>query len=213
MPCFIFDVDDTLVEYVDFDFEEWYRFLVVPVAEQLGFEMTLDEWRGIVKGHLARDHVERYGVSAVEFWKAVDERNLEYRRWMLSQGRLRAHPDAEAIRHLPGRKAAVSNSSTRCAEFALEAAGLRDAFDAVVGKDYGEYRYIHEAKPRPGLILVVKRLMGCERCIFVGDSPSDVRAGKGAGCLTVQVLRGGEVGGADITVRSLWELVEVFTGK
>ena len=210
MPCFIFDVDDTLVEYVDFNFEEWYRFVVVPVAERFGFEMTLDEWRGIVKGDLKRDYVERYGVTMADFWRAVDERNLEYRRWMLEQGRLRAQGDAEAIRHMPGRKAAVSNSSTRCAEFALEAAGLRDIFEVIVGKDYGNYRYLHEAKPRPGLILVARQLLGCEQCVFVGDSPSDVRAGKGAGCLTVQVLRDGGEGDADITVRSLWDLLRIF---
>ncbi len=50
MPCLIFDVDDTLVEYVDFDMREWYEFIARPVAERYGIPLSFDTWKKIIEG-------------------------------------------------------------------------------------------------------------------------------------------------------------------
>jgi len=71
-------------------------------------------------------------------------------------------------------------------------------------------------KPSPEGIIKCSELLGVSpnRCVVVGDTVADIRAGKSAGCYTAAVLTG--VGdydtlsreGPDFCVRDLKELVE-----
>ena len=62
-------------------------------------------------------------------------------------------------------------------------------------------------KPQPGMLLNAARIHGIDlrQSWMVGDSDSDVEAGKSAGCKTVRLLQAGEVprGGADLFAPSL----------
>jgi D-glycero-D-manno-heptose 1,7-bisphosphate phosphatase len=65
----------------------------------------------------------------------------------------------------------------------------------------------HCRKPRPGLLLQLARELSLDlnRSWMVGDSLSDVQAGKAAGCRTAYVGNGEEHGGADMAVPSIVE--------
>lgn len=65
--------------------------------------------------------------------------------------------------------------------------GLQGMFDVVVGADDCEAH-----KPSPVPVVRAARLLGLDssECAYVGDSPYDLQAGRGAGCFTVAALWG-----------------------
>jgi D-glycero-D-manno-heptose 1,7-bisphosphate phosphatase len=67
-------------------------------------------------------------------------------------------------------------------------------------------------KPKPGMLLDAARIHGIalDASWMIGDSDSDVEAGKKAGCKTVRVLDGNEVPGlaADLNARSLLDATQ-----
>lgn len=67
-------------------------------------------------------------------------------------------------------------------------------------------------KPRPGMLLTAARAHGLDlnSSWMIGDSESDVQAGKTAGCKTARILSSGETSSdtADIFAKSLLEAVQ-----
>ncbi len=210
MICYIFDVDDTLVKYEDFNFKEWYNFIAEPVARDLGVPLTLDAWREIIEGKRSRRYSEEFGMPAEEFWRRVDERNLEYRKFMLREGRLKVYEDVAALELLKGKKAAWSTSSTACIEYVLGLFNLRKYFDLIIGKDYENYRHLEEVKPHPGFLRIIVDKLGCDGCVVIGDDEKDMLAAKRAGCMAILIKRRLQSSNfADYTINSLWELVKM----
>ena len=81
----------------------------------------------------------------------------------------------------------MTNDAERPAQRHLEAVGVLDLFDYVIGSDSG-----YGAKPDPTpLIALAKKMdvLACD-CVMVGDSTHDLIAGRSAGMLTVGVLTG-----------------------
>lgn len=205
----IFDVDETLVYYDGYDHREWYENWVMPALRKHNIELDYETYKKTVTGELPRSYVERFGIDHVEFWKLVDEVNLEYRRKMAEMGRINPFPDVDALGELKemGLKlAAVSNASQECTEFVLDLFGLRKYFDVVYGKDYSN---LDGVKPNPYLVEKALKALGLkpEEAIMVGDSTHDVLAAHRAGMKAVNVTRFGKVEGADYYVSDLWELV------
>lgn len=214
MRALIFDVDETLVYYEGYDHREWYEEWALPGLRKRGIDLDYETYKKMVKGDLPRSYVEKLGIDHVEFWRLVDEANLIYRRKMARFGRIKPFPDLGALEELKKlnlKLAAVSNASQECTEFVLELFGLRKYFDLVIGKDYSN---LDGVKPNPYLIeKALKELsLTPEETLMVGDSHHDVIAGKRAGMKTVNVIRFGEVEGADYYVKDLWELVELVRG-
>lgn len=87
----------------------------------------------------------------------------------------------------------------------LEKREIAGRFEVIVGQVEGE-----ECKPSPGPYLKVLRLMGIEagEACVIEDSPTGIRAAKGAGLFTIQLLHEGmEVNAlADAAVRSAGEI-------
>ncbi len=207
--CWIFDVDDTLVEYVDFDMREWYEFIAEPVARKYGIPFDFNTWKRIISGEISRRHSERYGVPAEIFWREVDKKNLGYRKWMYNQGRLKLYPDVPFIENLQGKKIAWSVSSEDCVKYVLSLFGIKEIFDFVIGKDYENYRYLEKVKPSSKFIEIIKDRCSCDRCIVIGDSDKDMLAARYAGCLAVHISRDGRISRyADIVITSLHQLAD-----
>lgn len=83
--------------------------------------------------------------------------------------------------------AVVTSKRHEVAMRGIDLFGLGDYFDFLVGADDW-----HEHKPHPGPVA-----HGCDRlgfearaCMYVGDSPFDMQAGNGAGCVTAAALWG-----------------------
>ncbi len=204
--CWIFDVDDTLVKYVGFDMYEWYEFIAMPVAKKYNIPLDFSLWKGMIEGKVSRRYSKDFGVPAERFWKEVDVRNLEYRKWMYRQNRLKLYDDVKAIENLQGKKIAWSASSRDCINYVFSLFHISSIFDCVIGKDYENYKYIDEVKPSPKFIEIIKEKCGCEDCIVVGDSERDMIAAKKGGCKGI-LVRGKESKYADLKIDSLWDLL------
>lgn len=115
----------------------------------------------------------------------------------------RAHNDAhhdQMLRGFPGaaealsrlramglRLGVVTSKRHEPAVAGLALCGIDGFFEAVVGPDDWP-----EHKPAPGPVLHGCALVGVEpsRCMYVGDSPYDLQAGRAAGCATAAALWG-----------------------
>lgn len=81
----------------------------------------------------------------------------------------------------------VTSKRHDSAQRGLDKTGIAKYFDVVIGPDDWP-----EHKPHPGPVLHGCKMIDVapENCIYVGDSPFDIQAGNGAGCLTVAALWG-----------------------
>jgi HAD superfamily hydrolase (TIGR01509 family) len=93
---------------------------------------------------------------------------------------------AETLAALPGKKSTATTKGTPTTRIVLERFGLLTYFDHVQGTDG------FPAKPEPDVIFKSLEVFGVrpEECLFVGDSPADMEAGRRAGVKTCAVLWG-----------------------
>lgn len=93
----------------------------------------------------------------------------------------------EQLAALGLRMGVVTSKRHELAARGLELAGIARFFEVLIGPDDWP-----EHKPDPGPVLRGCELLGLPpcACLYVGDSPYDIRAGNGAGCLTVAALWG-----------------------
>ena len=93
---------------------------------------------------------------------------------------------AEMLARLPGRKSTATTKCTPTTRLVLEKFGLLPYFDHVQGTDG------FPAKPEPDVVFKSLEVFGTSprECLFVGDSPADMQAGRRAGVKTCAVLYG-----------------------
>jgi HAD superfamily hydrolase (TIGR01509 family) len=119
------------------------------------------------------------------------------------------------LAHLHGQfpMAVVTNRRKEHAESFLTRHGLAPYFACVVG---AEARTL--GKPHPDMLLHAAAALGApiDRCIMIGDTPVDMRAGRTAGAQTIGVLCGfGEEpelrrAGADLILPSTADVASLF---
>lgn len=93
-----------------------------------------------------------------------------------------------AIRRAGGRVAVVTNDAAAATERHLASLGWDELVEVVVGTDVCPTK-----KPAPEPVLLACRRLGIspDEGVMVGDSPTDLLAGRGAGCrLSIGVLSG-----------------------
>jgi HAD superfamily hydrolase (TIGR01509 family) len=111
------------------------------------------------------------------------------------------------------RLAVLTNSGRKAAMEALRRAGLLDCFEFVLSRDETE-----TMKPRPEGLLKAASMLGLSSgsVYYVGDSPYDIAAARGAGIKVVSVATGNYTAerlreeGADHVISSITELHKVF---
>jgi HAD superfamily hydrolase (TIGR01509 family) len=83
----------------------------------------------------------------------------------------------EALEALGGRKSTATTKASATARAVLEQFGLLPYFEHVQGTDGFPY------KPAPDVIHAALEALGArpEECLFVGDAPADMEAGRRAG--------------------------------
>jgi phosphoglycolate phosphatase len=83
----------------------------------------------------------------------------------------------EALAAIPGRKSTATTKASQTTRAILDQFGLIDYFDHVQGTD----GFPH--KPAPDVVHASLNALGArpEDCLFVGDSPADMEAGRRAG--------------------------------
>lgn len=127
--------------------------------------------------------------SMPDYEALKDEFYLAYEARMLEQTCLFATVenllDALDVRRLPW--GIVTNKALRFAQPGAQAAGLWPRATALVAGDCTPH-----TKPHPAPLLEAARRMGVvpERCVYVGDDPRDVLAGRAAGMATLAAAWG-----------------------
>ena len=150
-------------------------------------------------GRIGVDQLKRYvGVHLIEMFRdllpgSTEERYNElvgeYRTLYLARRHrsTRVFPGVkEALAALPGRKSTATTKGSETTRAILEQFGLLEHFDHVQGTDGFAY------KPAPDVVLAALQALGArpEDCLFVGDSPADMEAGRRAGVKTCAVRYG-----------------------
>ncbi len=120
-----------------------------------------------------------------------------------------------ALRECGCRLAIISNKNSALCRKVVNALGVEDYFEVVMGADTIPFR-----KPSPEPVLKLLRDLGinAENTVIVGDSINDVAAGRAAGVLTVGCTYGygglSEVEDADYVVGAFAEVLDlpIFAG-
>ena len=181
----LFDLDGTLVDSQEGIIETQYELM-----QQKGYNTDIDTIRNLFGKPLevclatfAPDKTED------EIWDLVKE----FRELYANNHKqiIKLLPNAKVVlEELKKKGYRLSIASTKLKKFiteAIEHLEIADYFEVVVSG----YE-VENHKPAPDLILETAKQMKVnpKDCVYIGDSPTDIIAGREAGCLTIAVLTG-----------------------
>jgi len=182
-PVYLFDLDGTLLDSArDICGAVQQVFDMTPDAPPVTFDY--------LKSYIGRHLFDLFGdVFPNAGQERLDELLVEYRRIYPARGHqlTSVYPGvAEALAVLGGRKGTATTKGTPTTRAVLEQFGLIRYFDHVQGTDG------FPCKPAPDVILRALDAMHASPadCLFVGDSPADMEAGRRAGVATCAVTYG-----------------------
>lgn len=181
-PVYLFDVDGTLLDSAP---DICGAIQEVLAGTRVG---VLPE--EFLRGYIGRHFLELFRDVLPEAEPEEVERLIaEYRRIYPARGHAntRVYPGVkEGLARLPGLKATATIKGTPTTRAVLEKFGLLEHFHHVQGTDG------FPPKPEPDVILASLAALGAkpEDCLMVGDSPSDMEAGRRAGAKICAVRYG-----------------------
>ena len=182
-PVYLFDIDGTLLDSAaDICGAVEHVLAFKPPARSVSFEYL----KGFIGLHLIDLFADVYPDYSAE---EIDSLIQQYRTNYLARGhtQTRLYPGvAEGLAALGGRKATATTKGSPTTRAILEQFGLIQYFDHVQGTDG------FPCKPAPDVVLAALAALGAraEDCLFVGDSPADMEAGRRAGVRTCAVRYG-----------------------
>ena len=204
---YIFDMDGTLVDNVQYHVKAWKAF-----SRKYGNELSEDKivgWMGMTN-RIYQERILGRPVGDEESLRMSEEKESMYRELFAAHMRL---PDG--LRALLDRArdagivcAVATGAPASNVNFIMDGLSLRDDFKAMVD----ETKYT-KCKPDPECFLTAAKMLGCDPadCVVFEDAVPGVMAGKSAGMKVVCVTftRPREVladAGADMVVDSYLEL-------
>ncbi|NDJ35246.1 MAG: HAD family hydrolase [Chloroflexi bacterium] len=210
----LFDVDGTLINSDDVDADHWERRITRFYRDEEDAERAA---RRIVMAK------ETPGNAVFTLMDSVGLDSLAVRLALRLQGSgdIAATPAvpgavdavARVAAHLPIATVTTRSEAEQAA--VLGALGLKQYFSAFVGRDT-----VWRLKPHPLPVQAAASRLGVDpaRCLMIGDTTVDVRAGQRAGAKTIAVLSGYgtrrelERVGPDLILDSIAQLPEVLFG-
>lgn len=129
-----------------------------------------------------------------------------------------AHRVIKSARHTGRPVAIVSNNSGAAIEDYLRDHNMQKEIDAIVARPYGKPELM---KPNPTLVIQAAQRLGVtsEKCAFVGDSITDIEAGRAAGVRVIGYAKTPQHGAAlaaaapDFLIDSMSKLADAFEGE
>jgi phosphoglycolate phosphatase len=179
-PVYVFDVDGTLVDSA--------RDICGAIQDVLAAYGRSDVSETYLRGYIGLHLLDLFldlGFDA----SAIDQMIVDYRRIYPERKHAltSVYPGVnETLAELHGRKTTATTKGTPMTRAILDQFGLLPHFDHVQGTDG------FPAKPEPDVIHASIRALGArpEECLFVGDAPADMEAGRRAGVRTCAVRYG-----------------------
>jgi len=178
-PVYLFDVDGTLMDSAP-DICAAQRTVLAANGRDVSDEFL----RRYIGRHLT-SLFQDLGFAGDAMESLIQSYRVTY--WDRKHGATRVFPGvAEMLDSLGGRKSTATIKTSKTTREVLEQFGLIQHCDHVQGTDG------FPAKPEPDVILASLRALGAdpEECLLVGDSPSDMEAGRRAGVRTCAVRWG-----------------------
>ena len=131
---------------------------------------------------------ERYKIDPDALWRYREDRIETTLRAETKARRKVPYEDATCLERVDVPTGVVSNNQTRIVEFVLTEYGLRDCVQTVQARAPTR-ESLREKKPDPRYLEAAAKELGCSNPVYVGDSESDIVAGKRAGFDTVFLRR------------------------
>ena len=170
---YLFDIDGTLLDSAEDICTAIQQVLIANGSEARSFDY-LKSFIGLHLNDCFRDALPH--CSPERSHELVDQYRAIY-HGRRHQG-TRVFPGvAEGLAALGGRKSTATTKGSLTTRAVLEQFGLLQHFDHVQGTDG------FASKPEPDVIFTALSALGArpEQCLFVGDSPADMEAGRRAG--------------------------------
>ena len=189
----LFDMDGVLVDSLD----SWWASLNESLTKYGQAEITREEFINKYWGHDLQYNLEKMGLS----YEILTFCNIAYSNHVSG---VKIYPDAiptlEKLKHY--KKAIITNTPEDCTKQIVNNLGIDKYFKAIVTVDD-----VARGKPSPEIVLKACNLLKVnpEDVVLVGDTDSDVKAGKVAGCTVVGVKID-----ADYTINTLSELSDIL---
>jgi HAD superfamily hydrolase (TIGR01509 family) len=185
----LFDMDGVLVDSLD----AWWNALNNALQRFKHKKITRDEFIKTYWGHDLKANLKQLYLNpeVAQFCNITYGNHLDY---------VTIYPDTKnTLKTLKTyRKAIITNTPSDCTQQILEKFSIEQYFEVIVTSDD-----VVKSKPDPDIVFkACERLrVDVQTVLLVGDTESDVKAGKAAGCTVV-----GLNVPADITIQRLSEL-------
>jgi HAD superfamily hydrolase (TIGR01509 family) len=189
----LFDMDGVLVDSLD----SWWKALNSALKRFKHQELTRDEFIETYWGHDLKANLKRLKLNpqVAPFCNITYGDHLDY---------IKIYPDTKGtLEQLASfKKAIITNTPTDCARQILKKFDIAQYFEAIVTSDD-----VLKAKPNPEIVFTACKRLGVtpNTAILVGDTESDVKAGRAAGCTVVGLNIT-----ADIMIQRLSELTDLI---
>jgi phosphoglycolate phosphatase len=180
--AYIFDVDGTLVDSA--------ADICGAIQEVLVAHQRTDVEDALLRRYIGRHLIDLFQDLFPSYTdQQIDQMVAHYRQVYPARNhaQTRTYPGIpELLASLPGKKSTATTKGTPTTRLVLAMKGLLPFFDHVQGTDG------FPAKPAPDVIFRSLDGLGVrpQDCLFVGDSPADMEAGKRARVKTCAVLWG-----------------------
>jgi len=185
----LFDMDGVLVDSLD----SWWKALNSALKRFKHKEITREEFITTYWGHDLKDNLKRLQLNpeVASFCNVTYGNHIDY---------IRIYPDTkETLEQLSSyTKAIITNTPTDCARQILKKFSIEKYFQEIITSDH-----VTKAKPDPEIVFnaCARLSVDAKKVILVGDTESDVKAGRAAGCTVI-----GLNVPADIVIQRLVEL-------
>jgi len=192
----LFDLDGVLIDSVD----AWLASLNIALDQFNHKMITRENFIENYWGHDLHDTLNLIGVDqrAVAVCNSLYEKNLNV---------VKLYPNVKStLKKLNSyKKCVITNTPKNNTNNILIKFELNQYFNAVVTSD----NVIH-AKPDPEIVFKACKILDVEPkdVIMIGDTKSDIEAGKSAGCTVI-----GMNIKADYTIKKISELIKILNNK
>jgi len=189
----LFDLDGVLIDSID----AWLASLNIALDQFNHKMITRENFIENYWGHDLHDTLNLIGIDqrAVAVCNILYEQNLN---------EVKLYPNVKStLDKLNGyKKCIITNTPKDNTNIILEKFELNQYFDAVVTSDD-----VVCAKPNPEIVFKACRILNVKprNVIMIGDTKSDIEAGKSAGCTVI-----GMNIKADFTIKKISELIKIL---
>jgi HAD superfamily hydrolase (TIGR01509 family) len=189
----LFDMDGVLVDSLD----SWWKALNSALQRFKHQEITREEFMKTYWGHDLKANLQRLHLNpeVAQFCNITYGNHIDY---------IKIYPDTRStLQRLSSyKKAVITNTPTDCAKQILQKFHIEQYFQELVTSDD-----VKKAKPDPEIVFTACERLGIDptTAVLVGDTESDVNAGRAAGCRVVGLRIT-----ADITIQRLSDLITLL---